>query len=204
MSEVAVPPVEPKAKVKPSADAPISGAVPSKKPITLQLVEWCAKHFQQPYSDTAVRNAMPDGFESRDRAVIPRALMVVGLKSAFVLRDIREIDPIVLPCILFTKDDTPLLLTSFVQGRKLARFIDLSEGEFEQELPVRKLRKKVRNEVLYVTADTDLTSRRLDPETQINTSSARHWLWGPIRENWSAMFQVLVAALGINRYCPCA
>ncbi|MEL7229202.1 MAG: type I secretion system permease/ATPase [Pseudomonadota bacterium] len=167
---------------------------------TLSLVKWCARHFGQPFSAATVANNLPDGFDGRDRAVLPRALARVGLRSSFVIRDLREIDPIVLPCILFRKTGEPLILTGFIQGRKLAQFIDPAEGDHAQEIPSRKLRKTVTKDVLFVTAEGDQTSRRMDPENRDNTASPRHWLWGPIRENSGAFFQILAAALGINLF----
>lgn len=187
------------ALAKAAQPLPETDGEPPASPM-LALVRWYARHFSQPFSAVTVANSLPDGFETRDRAVLPRALEQVGLRSSFVLRDLREIDPIVLPCVVFAKSGDPLILTHFPQSGKLARFINPAEGDHEQEIPLRKLRKQITKDVLFVTADSDQTSRRMDPENADDKADPRHWLWGPVRENWGAFFQILAAALGINLF----
>ncbi|MEP3629190.1 MAG: type I secretion system permease/ATPase [Hyphomicrobiales bacterium] len=166
----------------------------------LPVVEWLASEFSQPYSKAAVLAAVPDGFERKDGTVLARALQEVGLKSSLVVRDLREVDPIVLPCVLFLKSGQPIILTGFANGRKHARIIDLSKGEFEEEILTRKLRREVQKSLLLVTEQASATAQRLGPETRAMASDKSHWLWKPLRDNWSAWAQIVVAALGINLF----
>lgn len=166
----------------------------------LPVVEWLAAEFSQTFSKSAVLAAVPDDFDRNDGTILARALQEVGLQSSLVVRDIRELDPVVFPCVLFRKDGQPLILTGFANGRKYSRIVDLSKGNYEEEVPTRTLRRQVQKSLLFVTQQTNATSQRLAPETRNMVSDKSHWLWKPLRDNWSAWAQILVAALGINLF----
>ena len=62
----------------------------------------------------------------------------------------------------------------------------------------RDLDRAAGGQVLLVAPVTDGTESRTAPATAALARSPRHWFWGPVRENWPAWTQVIVAALGIN------
>ena len=165
------------------------------------LVDLLARHFGQSYSRAAIERSLPDGIEGGGRAALARTLASVGLRSDFVRRDLRRIDPVVLPCILFARakspwGEGPLLLTK-LDGAN-ATVVDPREPDTSHEVPMRRLRRQVEGQVLYVTAREDRTAERLDPETRRRGERRGHWLWGPVLSNWNSWSQVLVAALAMN------
>ncbi|MEL6747710.1 MAG: ATP-binding cassette domain-containing protein, partial [Pseudomonadota bacterium] len=163
------------------------------------LVDTLARHFGRNYSRAAVERGLPDDVTRDEAIALPRALSAVGLRSDWVQRDLREIDPIVLPCVLFGKAKSPfgvgpVLLMGLKDG--LATLVDPREPDTSTEVPVRKLRRQVDKRVLYVTASEDRTAERLAPESRVEAKG--HWLWGAVRGNAGAWAQIIVAAFAIN------
>jgi ATP-binding cassette subfamily C protein LapB len=161
----------------------------------LESVQWLARHHGRPWSPEAVRARMPAGFDGRDADTLGRALATVGLKSRLVLRKLRQIDPAVLPCVLFDRGGDPLLLLGFSPDRRNARILDPASDAPEREVPLRKLARRVRREVLLASVRDDLVDRRLEARAQ---DRPRHWFWGPMRDNRAGWMQVIIAALLIN------
>lgn len=161
----------------------------------LEAAQWLARHHGRPWSPEAVRARMPAGFDGRDPDTLARALAAAGIKSRLVLRKLRQIDPAVLPCVLFGRDGAPLLLLGFSPDRRNARVLDPAADTPEREVPLRKLARRVRREVLLAAVRDDLVDRRLEAGAQ---DRPRHWFWGPMRDNRAGWMQVVVAALLIN------
>ena len=185
----------------PAAASAVEGAAKEGPEAFWALVDHLARHFSRSYSPAAVRRTLPDGLDERPRLALPRALAAVGLRSDFVRRDLRAIDPVVLPCVLFTRARSrwggrPILLVRL--AGPLATIVDPAEPETSEEVPVRRLRRAVERDVLYVTAREDGTAERLAPETAAKGRRRGHWLWRPVLRNWSAWMQVVVAALAMN------
>lgn len=180
---------------------PGSGPQAASEKRYMPVLKWLAVHFLQPFSEKVVAAGLPDDFEKHSRDILPRALSAIGLKSAFAFRNLHDLDPVVFPCIVFKKSSgDPVLLLGFSDGKKLARTIDLEKGNFEEEVSTRKLKQIIDKNILLVTTQSDVTARRLSPETRNFVQSSRHWLWGPMKDNWSAWLQIFVAALGINLF----
>mgnify|MGYP003571130959 FL=1 len=161
----------------------------------LETAAWLARHHGRPWSPEAVRARMPAGFDGRDPETLARALAAVGLKSRLVLRKLRQIDPAVLPCVLFDRAGGPLILLGFSPDRRNARVLEPGRDAPDREVPLRQLARRVQREILLASVRDDLVDRRLEAKVQ---DRPRHWFWGPMRENRSGWFQVVIAALLIN------
>ncbi len=164
----------------------------------LALVRFFCRHYSLTFAKAAVEKGIPDDYENMDRAVLPRLLEVVGLKSEFVLRKAREIDPIVLPCVAFRKNGSPVLIVKIDEAARTATIVDFDDGNFQQEIKLRSLARKVTDDVLLVTPSADATATRMDKAMLAKDTSRGHWFWKPVRENWGSWFQIMMAALGIN------
>jgi len=161
----------------------------------LDAAVWLSRHHGRPWNDEAVRARMPAGFSCRTPESLARALATVGLKSRLVLRKLRQIDPAALPCVLFERDGTPLILLGFSPDRRCGRILDPAHDSPEREIRLRQLSRRVRPEVMLVSVRDDLVDRRLDAQAQ---DRPRHWFWGPMRDNRAGWMQVIIAALLIN------
>ncbi|MFD0915112.1 type I secretion system permease/ATPase [Pseudahrensia aquimaris] len=164
----------------------------------IRLTELLARHHKMPFARAAAERNLPAGYEQMHRHILPRILESVGLRSQFVLRKLAQIDEIVLPCIVFDKTGKALLLIKLDKAAKLATFVDLAEGAFTQEAKFRALQKRLEPEVLFVTADAEVTVSRMDEANVAPDKARKHWFWKPVRENKAAWMQILLAALGIN------
>lgn len=161
----------------------------------LETAAWLARYHGRPWSPEAVRARMPVGLDGRNPEDLARTLATVGLKSRLVLRKLRQIDPAVLPCILFDRDSGPVLLLGFSPDRRNARILDPESDAPEREIPLRKLSRRVGREVMLTSVRDDLVDRRLETKTK---DQSRHWFWGQMRDNRAGWTQVVIAALLIN------
>jgi ATP-binding cassette subfamily C protein LapB len=162
------------------------------------LIAWYAQLFQRPFSPDAVTIRLPESADMQNPAMIARALAAIGLKSRLVLRDPKAIDQIVLPCIVFPKSGGPQILVSIGPKGKTASVVDPSEGDLEQDVRMRQLRREIRPEILLVTLADDRANSRLSPEAAETATSKGHWFWRPVLANWANWIQILIAALILN------
>ncbi len=154
------------------------------------IVDWFARHSAQTFHAAAVANRLPDGADLTRPDVLARALEVIALRSRFVLKDIRRLDPIVFPCVVFQKDGPPLIVTG-VDG-KTATIVDPSAADMEGDIRLKDLRRRTKPGVLLVTESEDAVNRRLDPDSALPNGA--HWFWGAVRANWGAWAQIMLAA----------
>ncbi|NNE51175.1 MAG: type I secretion system permease/ATPase [Sulfitobacter sp.] len=165
----------------------------------LSVVAWFAKELGQPFSQAAVLSRLPSDPDPTDRNLIARALEVVGLRAKLVFRDIRRIDPIVLPCLLFhQKTGMPIILQKIDKARKVAQIIEPGEGGLEQEVKLSALRRMTDGRVMLVSPDLDHRESLLSPEARAKGLAYRHWFWTPFWANWTIWIQVILAVFVIN------
>lgn len=167
---------------------------PRDRDARLAIVAWFARAKDQTFNAAAVEGRLPQGADLTRPDVLARALELVSLRSRFVLKDIRRLDPIVFPCVVFQKDGPPLVLTA-IDG-KTATIVDPSAAEMHRDIRLKDLRRKLKPGVLLVTQAEDTVNRRLDPASAVTKDT--HWFWGAVRANWGAWSQIIVAAFCMN------
>jgi ATP-binding cassette subfamily C protein LapB len=160
-------------------------------------VAWLARHFGRPFSASSVRTGLPEPSQEHDPDLLARALSRVGLKSRLAERSIKDIDPVVLPVVLFEKTGKAVVLKDINPLAKTALVVD-PETDSEREIPFKSFAKTYQPQVMFVTIQSDRAISRLAPETAALAPSGGHWFWGPVRANWGAWVQILLAALVIN------
>ena len=158
------------------------------------LIEWFARDTAQVFNPAAVAARLPQGADLAQPEMLARALAAISLRSQLVLRDIRRLDPVVLPCVVFQKDGPPLVLTSL--SGKMATVIDPTSASLLQEVRLRDLRRRIKPGILLVTQAEDAINSRLDPDSAVKPRA--HWFWGAVRSNWGAWSQIMLAALCLN------
>lgn len=164
----------------------------------MKTAQWLATHHALGFLPATIRAGLPDDFEQRGRSVLPRILQATGLTSAFVRRQIKQIDPIVLPCVLFGSTGEIYVLTKLDKRKRLATVVTIAEGTHTREMTVKELRRIVDPEILLVTPSADLVATRLDPIAAAPPDARGHWLWQPVLANWNGWLQILVCAVAIN------
>ncbi len=164
----------------------------------MATAQWLARHFSRPFVKAPIEQVLPQDYETRGKEILPRVLAAIGLKSQFTKREISRLDPVVLPCVLFTKTGKPLVLVSISDDRNHFDIV-YPEGNGDlHEIGLDELQKTVGSELLVITKNSDATENRTDPFVQKSVDSREHWLWNPIRNHKGAWFQIMLAALGTN------
>ncbi|MFK7836304.1 MAG: type I secretion system permease/ATPase [Sulfitobacter sp.] len=165
----------------------------------LSVVAWFAQVLGQPYSQAAVLARLPSDPDPTDRAMTARALAAIGLRSKLSQRDVRRIDPIVLPCVVFEKaEGRPLIVQSIAADRKTAEVLDPASGPMVEEIKLRDLARKTDGKVMLVTHEGDRTESLLSPEARAQAAPYRHWFWTPFWANWTIWIQIILAVFVIN------
>ncbi|MEO0329434.1 MAG: type I secretion system permease/ATPase [Pseudomonadota bacterium] len=164
----------------------------------LSIVMWFCKRHSTSVTKEALINRLPDNIEMLGWSSFERAFEVVGLKSAKRTVSLDAISPAVLPCLIRTKNDELLILNRFSENGKACEIISFDNGEISEVLTLAELSKKVSGEVLLVTSDVDALAALRDASSRRKDTSSPHWFWRSVRECWSSLLQVLVAALCIN------
>ena len=163
----------------------------------LALIAWLARFHRRPFSEAALRARLPEGRYRGDAAGVTDALAQVGLAARPGPSRLGALDPATLPVVVFRGDSAPLVLLALSADGRSATVLDPNEGS-ERTMGRRDLAREMAGAVLLVTPAGDGTESRIAPETAALAQGARHWFWGPVRENWPAWTQVIAAALGIN------
>lgn len=165
----------------------------------LVVVAWFASALGQPYSQAAVLARLPSDPDPTDRPMLARALETIGLRSKLVLRDVKRIDPIVLPCVLFKKKtSSPVILQRISPDRKVAQIIDFDDGPLEQEITLSQLRRMTDGKAMLITPAGDRTESLLSPHARAQGKPYRHWFWTPFWANWTIWVQIILAVFIIN------
>ncbi|MEM7520331.1 MAG: type I secretion system permease/ATPase [Pseudomonadota bacterium] len=165
----------------------------------LVVVDWFARHLGQPFSPSAVLTRLPSDPDPTDRAMLARSLDAVGLRSKLTQRDLRRVDPIVLPAVVFDKaTGLPIILQSISKDRKTVEVLDFDAGPMVQEVPMRQLRRKTDGKVMLITHEGDRAESLLSPEARAAQQPYRHWFWTPFWANWTIWVQIILTVFVIN------
>ena len=165
----------------------------------LAVVAWFAQTLGAPFSEAAVLARLPSDPDPKDRAMMGRALAAVGLRSKLAKRDLRRIDPIVLPCVVFDKETGhPLILRSLTADGRSAEVLDASAGPMVQEHSLKALRRVTDGMVMLITPESTRGESLLSPQTRAAVQPHRHWFWTPFWANWTVWIQIILAVFVIN------
>lgn len=165
----------------------------------LLIAKWFADNLGQPFSSAAVLTRLPSDPDPADRAMLARALAAIGLRSKLTSRDLRRLDPIVLPAVVFARDSgLPIILLAMSPDRKTVTVLDHAAGPMEQELSLRALRRKVDGALLLITHEGARAASLLSPEAKAAQAPYRHWFWTPFWANWTIWAQIVLSVFVLN------
>jgi ATP-binding cassette subfamily C protein LapB len=163
----------------------------------LATVAWFARFHRRPFTEASLSARLPEGTPLDRPEALAEAFAHIGLRGRVVHARLGAVDPAVLPAVVFRTAGGPLVLVRLTPDRKSATVADPSLGT-ETTMRRRDLEREITGPLVLVAPATDGTERRSAPDTAEATRDRRHWFWGPVRENWPAWTQVIVAAFGIN------
>ena len=171
----------------------------------LQCLVIFTKLHNNPYSADALTIGLPvkDGEEielfslKSSKSLFSRAASRAGFASTLVRKDLDQISPLVLPCILMIRGKKACILQSFSEDKKMANIItpDLSTGT--STIETSKLKDEYLGYAYYL-------KREFVPEdtssTKLIDAGNDHWFWGTLKRSKKIYFDVVIASFIINLF----
>ena len=171
----------------------------------LQCLVIFTKLHNNPYSADALTIGLPvkDGEEielfslKSSKSLFSRAASRAGFASTLVRKDLDQISPLVLPCILMLRGKKACILQSFSEDKKTANIItpDLSTGT--STIETSKLKDEYLGYAYYL-------KREFVPEdtssTKLIDAGNDHWFWGTLKRSKKIYFDVVIASFIINLF----
>ncbi|WP_107945699.1 type I secretion system permease/ATPase [Campylobacter concisus] len=171
----------------------------------LQCLVIFTKLHNNPYSADALTIGLPvkDGEEielfslKSSKSLFSRAASRAGFASTLVRKDLDQISPLVLPCILMLRGKKACILQSFSEDKKMANIItpDLSTGT--STIETSKLKDEYLGYAYYL-------KREFVPEdtssTKLIEAGNDHWFWGTLKRSKKIYFDVVIASFIINLF----
>ena len=171
----------------------------------LQCLVIFTKLHNNPYSADALTIGLPvkDDEEielfslKSSKSLFSRAASRAGFASTLVRKDLDQISPLVLPCILMLRGKKACILQSFSEDKKMANIItpDLSTGT--STIETSKLKDEYLGYAYYL-------KREFVPEdtssTKLIDAGNDHWFWGTLKRSKKIYFDVVIASFIINLF----
>ena len=173
-----------------------------KDPLLACLVIYTKLH-NKPYSAEALTVGLPveKGLDSVElfsvegsKALFSRAAKRAGFASTLVKKELKDISPLVLPCIMILKGRKACILESYNADRTKAKIIypDLQEGENWVDMDV--LEEEYLGYSFYLKREFVPEDNRM----ALIDGGDEHWFWGTLKRSKKIYFDVIIASLVIN------
>lgn len=162
-----------------------------RDPLVLGLIELCRVH-----GVTANAERLTDGLARDGAGCLPAsqaalALRRVNMSCRISTEPLVKIPDYSLPVLLFLKDGNSVLLEARAAGEVSVILPDTGGGRAVWSM--KELASRHDGRVL-VSKPIDIVSERLDSDG----SEKRHWIIGPVLDNWAVYRDVIVASLVVN------
>lgn len=162
-------------------------------PLLQCLLALCRYHGNASTAE-AVMGGLPVDAGRLTPALFERAASRVGLASRIVYRAPEDIEPALLPAVLFLEGEKACLLMGWDQDGAVARVVYPELNEAVVELPRDHLQAKATGTAIVCRPRFRFDQRA--PRT--GTSERGHWFWDAMRANMPIYRDVLLAAFFIN------
>lgn len=164
-------------------------------PLALCL-ETMSKILDRPISFTALRANLPLVNHRLTPELFVQAAQKAHISAKIVSKNLRDIQPLLLPCVLLLQDQKACILESILDSETvLVIWPETGEGA---------------SKVSYADLDSLYTGKAIftRPQYRYDTRSApltvdhpQSWFWGTLSRFWSVYYQVILASLLINGFC---
>jgi ATP-binding cassette, subfamily C, bacterial LapB len=156
------------------------------------IVRWFASFFAQPYSKVALTTRLSGQTDLGQPAALAAGLGAVGLKNTMYRKKLRQLDPIVLPAVVFEGQGRPLILLGLDKKAGQATWLDPDSDLAQQRGPIRDLQRRIAPQIMLVTFED------ADSPTGVVAQRSGHWFWAPVRAHWASWMQILLASFLLN------
>lgn len=174
-------------------------------PLLLCLVYFTKLH-NIPYSAQALVAGLPTekGLDSIElfstknstKSLFSRAAKRAGFVSKLVKREISEISPLVLPCILLLKGRGACILESFDATKKMAKVIHPDIGEGESWVAIETLAEEYLGFCFFLKKEFSAQEN----SAKLSHGAKEHWFWDTIKRSKRIYMDVILASLVINLF----
>ncbi len=164
------------------------------------------KLHNKPYSAEALAEGLPVSKETNfielfstegSKAMFSRVAKRAGFTSSLVKKNLEDISPLVLPCILILKGRKACILEKFDEINNKARIISPEMNSGENWVDIDVLNKEYIGYCFYLKKEfvsEDRTKKYL-----INKKKS-HWFWGTLRLSSDIYRDVIIASIVINLF----
>jgi len=176
-----------------------------KDPLLECLVIFTKLH-NKPYSAEALIDGLPaEGdvssielfSEKGAKSLFSRVSKRAGFTSSLVQKSLKEISPLVLPCILMLKGKKACILEEFDPSFSKAKIIYPGPGEGENWVDIDVLKNQYIGYAFYLKKEFVAEDRT---KSHLIDKSDAHWFWGTIKLSSSIYRDVIIASLVINLF----
>lgn len=161
------------------------------------------KLHNKPYSAEALTVGLPieSGVDTIElfslegsKSLFSRAAQRAGFISSLVKKQISEISPLVLPCILLLKNKKACIYESISKDGKKIKIItpDIENGENWVDI------EKVETEYLGYCFFLKKEFVPEDNKTHLIDGKSEHWFWGTLKKSKKIYIDTIIASLVIN------
>ncbi|CAD7287790.1 Toxin RTX-I translocation ATP-binding protein [Campylobacter majalis] len=179
--------------------------VGDKKDELLECLVIFTKLHNNPYSADALTIGLPvkDGEEvelfslSGSKSLFSRAALRAGFASSLVRKNLDQISPLVLPCILMLRGKKACILQSISTDRRTANIIvpDIANGSSTIDLD--KLNQEYLGYAYYLKREFAPDEREA---SHLLENTKEHWFWGTLKKSKKIYIDVIVASVIINLF----
>ncbi len=153
------------------------------------------KLYHRPMSAEALTAGMPLNNAPITPELLPRAAERAGLSVAIKRRTLEELSPLILPAILFLKDNQAIVLVDIDPKTEEAQVIlpELPEGT--RTLPLKQLAETYTGYAALFTEQRATLERQRKP-----VQYEGHWFWSTLWQNRGIYRDVIIASIVINLF----
>lgn len=162
----------------------------------LESLVFMTKYYGEPHSADVLTAGLPLLEGRLSLRLFERAATKGGLSARTVTTSLKNISPLLLPCILILDDNSACVLLEIDKEQETAKVMFPATGEGETQLPLAELKALYRGKALYLKP-----LYRFDKRTPpLIENQSGHWFWSTIRGSFSIYRDVLIASLLINAF----
>lgn len=164
------------------------------------------KLYNVPYSAEALMAGLPieNGFSSVElfslkggsKSLFSRAAKRAGFLTKLVQKDLSDLSPLILPCILLLKNRGAVILESFDESHKKAKIIHPDMGEGENWVNVETLEQEYLG-FCFLLKKEFMSQEGRD---KVLENAGSNWFWGTLVRSKQIYFDVILASFVVNLF----
>ena len=151
--------------------------------------------FETPVSAQSLKSGLPNADIDFSPEICVRAAERAGFNARIVTRNqLKEISPLVLPCIVLLKNKNACILTRFDRKKKFVEIIPAESEGAAIRIPIEKLEEEYIGYAIFAKPTVKLDKRA----AHIALKDRKDWFWGTLLKFWRVYIHVLIASLIVN------